>query len=507
MLMKKSTPQAGILNVGIEIGDEKKMLSIPYGALREGLEDFIEENKLKFKEKFILDSLYIHMEKFIATEIPSLKREVNSIDDESIKESKKRVSEFIDIEGYDENDNYTPVIVFEELYKELVSIKRNMISLREKFNESFREIEFIPRNDSEYFNINYVGNHKPFDITVESLFSDLFRILNTNSALFQTAVSFNFYNKISEFLHRGKHITNYKNFVTFLKVLYGTSKRTIEYESVGKLRFREKLRIAKEMVSLNVEKKDNEYILHNVLNNSLSYCKNATNKDLDLIVKNWYLSKYDDGEERFKSRKLEESYILVTKDILNGKYSENFNKPSFVEWVVKLYELVYCDVYLMFHKFTLNKENLIQMFNDIINHPVISEFLLERYGLLPSIDENNFENSINEFEEIELFKSILDRVLDRFMNIHYPGTYSSISIERLGLYLEKPTKVSLKNHNLVREFELLDSRLGLQRLFSASSEATKNVFKWNSKNEKSPRMFSVYSCKHNIKNSDDSKDD
>lgn len=34
MLMKKSTPQAGILNVGIEIGEEKKVLSIPYGALR-----------------------------------------------------------------------------------------------------------------------------------------------------------------------------------------------------------------------------------------------------------------------------------------------------------------------------------------------------------------------------------------------------------------------------------------------------------------------------------------
>lgn len=478
MLMKKSTPQTGILNVGIEIGDEKKVLSIPYGALREGLEVFIEENNLKFKEKFILDSLYIHMEKFIATEIPSLKREVNTIDDESIKESKKRVLQFIDVEGFDENDNYVPVVVFEELYKELVSIKANMISLKEKFNEAFREIEFIPRNDSEYFNINYLGNNKPSDITVEALFSDLFRILNTNSALFQTAVSFNFYNKISEFLNRGKNIANYKAFVTFLKILDGVStKRTIKYESVGKLRIREKLRIINEMLSLIVDNKDNEFILHNVSNNSLSYCKNATNEDLDLIVKNWYLSKYEDGEERYNSRDLIESYILVINDLLPSEYDESIPNARFVQWIVKLYELVYCDVYLMFDKFILSKEKLIEMFNDIVNHPAISEFLLERYGLLPYIDENNFQNSINEFEEIELFKSILDRVLDRFLNIYYPDTYESMSIERLGLFLERPTKVSLKNHNLVREFELLESRKGLQKLFSASSEATKNVFK------------------------------
>ena len=262
MLMKKSTPQAGILNVGIEIGDEKKVLSIPYGALREGLEVFIEENNLKFKEKFILDSLYIHMEKFIATEIPSLKREVNTIDDETIKESKKRVLEFVNTEGeYDDNDNYASVSIFEELYKEIVSIKRDMISLKEKFNESFRDLEFVPKSDSEYFNINYVGNHKEFNITIESLFSDLVRILNTNSGVFQTAVSYNFYSKISEFLHRGKHISNYRAFVTFLKVLYGSSKRYIMIDSVGKLKIREKLRIVKEMVSLDVKENENEYLL------------------------------------------------------------------------------------------------------------------------------------------------------------------------------------------------------------------------------------------------------
>lgn len=503
--MKKNTPESGILNVGIEIGDEKKVVRIPYGALREGLENFIEENDLKFKEKFILDSLYVHMEKFIANEIPSLKREVNTIDEETIKESKKRVLEFIDVEGYDDNDNYVPVKVFEELYKEIVSIKLDMISLREKFNEALRELELVPRNDNEYFNINYVGNHKPFNITIESLFSDLFRILNTNSALFQTCVTYNFYNKISEFLHRGKNIANYKSFVSFLKILYGSSKRTIEFESVGNLRIREKLRIVKEMVSLDVKEKDNEFILHNVLNNSFSYCKNATNEDLDLIVKNWYLSEYKDGKDRYENENLQSSYLLVINNLLPSEYDESIPKASFIRWVVKLYELVYCDVYLMFDKFILSKEKLIQMFNDVVNHPAISEFLLERYNMIPVIDNNNFNSSIKEFNEFKLFESILDRVLDRFLNMYYPDIYASVDIERLGLYLERPKKVSLKNHNLVREFELLDSRKGLQRLFSASSEATKNVFKWNSKNEKSPRIFNVFSSKHNLKNSDDSK--
>lgn len=447
------------------------------------------------------------MEKIITSEIPSLNREVNTIDDESIKESKKRVSEFIDIEGYDKNDNYTPVVIFEELYKEIVSIKRDMISLKEKFNEAFRPLELVSRSDSEYFNINYAGNHKPFDITIESLFSYLIRILNTNSGIFISTVNYNFYAKIDKFMEEGKNISNYRNFVTFLKLLYGSSKRYIMIDSVGKLKIREKLRIIKEMFSLNVKEKDNEYILHNVANDSFSYVKNATNDDLDLIVKNWYLSKYKDGKERYEGENLYKGYYSVINELLTGEYDESIPKANFIRWVVKLYELVYCDIYLTFDKFTLSKEKLIQMFNDIVNHPAVSEFLLERYGLLLSIDENNFENSINEFEEIELFKSILDRVLDRFMNMYYPSADSSISIERLGLCLEKPTKVSLKNHNLVREFELLDSRLGLQRLFSTSSEATKNVFKWNSKNEKSPRIFNVYSCKHNIKNSDDSKDE
>ena len=503
--MKKTMTKSGMLNVGIEIGDEKKVVSIPYGALKEGLENFIEENDLKFKEKFILDSLYIHMEKFIATEIPSLKREVNDVNYETIEESKKRVLEFIDVEGYDENDNYVPVKVFEELYRELVSIKSDMISLREKFNKSLRDLELVPRNDNEYFNINYVGNHKPFNITVESLFSDLFRILNTNSALFETAVAYNFYNRISEFLHRGKNIANYKSFVTFLKILYGSSKRTIEFESVGNLRIREKLRIVKEMVSLDVKEKDNEFILHNVLNNSFSYCKNATNEELDLIVKNWYLSEYKDGKERYANERLHDSYLLVINDLLPSEYDETTPKASFMKWVVKLYELVYCDVYLMFDKFTLSKEKLIQMFNDVVNHPAISEFLLERYSMIPVIDDNNFNSSIKEFNEVKLFESILDRVLDRFLNIYYPSADSTISIERLGLYLETPKKVSLKNHNLVREFESLESRKGLQRLFSASSEATKNIFKCNSNSEKSPRMFNVFSSKHNLKNSDDSK--
>lgn len=503
--MKKTMTKSGMLNVGIEIGDEKKVVSIPYGALKEGLENFIEENDLKFKEKFILDSLYVHMEKFIATEIPSLKREVNTVNYETIEESKKRVLEFIDVEGYDENDNYVPAKVFEELYRELVSIKLDMISLREKFNKSLRDLELVPRNDNEYFNINYVGNHKPFNITVESLFSDLFRILNTNSALFEITVAYNFYNKITEFLHRGKNIANYKSFVTFLKILYGSSKRTIEFESVGNLRIREKLRIVKEMDSLDVKEKDNEFILHNVLNNSFSYCKNATNEDLDLIVKNWYLSEYKDGKERYANEKLHDSYILVINELLPCEYDETTPKASFIKWVVKLYELVYCDVYLMFDKFNLSKEKLIQMFNDIVNHPAISEFLLERYNMIPILDDNNFNSSIKEFNEVKLFESILDRVLDRFLNMYYPSADSTISIERLGLYLESPKKVSLKKHNLVREFESLDSRKGLQRLFSASSEAIKNVFKWNSKNEKSPRMFNVFSSKHNLKNSDDSK--
>lgn len=506
MLMKKSTPQTGMLNVGIEIGDEKKVVSIPYGALREGLENFIEENKLKFKEKFILDSLYIHMEKFIATDVPSLKREVNTIDDESIKESKKIVSEFIDIEGYNENDNYTPVIVFEELYKELMSIKRNMISLKAKFNEAFRPLELVSRSDSENFNISYVGNHKPFDITIESLFSDLIRILNTNSGIFISTVNYNFYAKIDKFMEGGKNISNYKNFVTFLKLLYGSSKRYIMIDSVGKLKIREKLRIIKEMVSLNIKEKDNEYILHNAMNDGFSYVKNATNKDLDLIVKNWYLSKYDDGEVRYAGESLYKGYYSVINELLAGEFDESTPKANFIRWVIKLYELVYCDVYLMYYKFTLSKEKLIQMFNDIVNHPAVSEFFLERYAILPVIDNEVFKSSIAEFEESKLFEFILDRVLDRFMNIYYPSADSSISVERLGLYLEKPTKVSLKNHNLVREFELLDSRLGLQRLFSASSEATKNVFKWNSKNEKSPRIFSVYSCKHNIKKPEDGED-
>lgn len=505
MLMKKSTPQAGILNVGIEIGDEKKVLSIPYGALREGLEVFIEENKLKFKKKFILDSLYIHMEKFIATEIPSLKREVNTIDDESIEEAKKRVSEFIDIEGYDENDNYTPVVIFEELYKEIVSIKRDMISLKEKFNEAFRPLELVSRSDSENFSISYVGNHKPFDITIESLFSDLIRILNTNSGIFISTANYNFYAKIDKFMEEGKNISNYRNFVTFLKLLYGSSKRYIMIDSVGKLKIREKLRIIKEMFSLNVKEKDNEYILHNVANDSFSYVKNATNDDLDLIVKNWYLSKYDDGEVRYAGENLYKGSYTVINELLTGEYDESIPKSNFIRWVVKLYELVYCDVYLMFDKFTLSKEKLIQMFNDIVNHPAVSEFFLERYAILPIIDNEVFESSIAEFEESKLFEFILDRVLDRFMNIYYPSADSSISVERLGFYLEKPTKVSLKYHNLVREFESLDSRLGLQRLFASSQEATRNIFKWSKNGEKSPRIFNVYSCKHNIKNSDDSK--
>lgn len=446
------------------------------------------------------------MEKFIATEIPSLKREVNTIDDESIKESKKRVSEFIDIEGYDENDNYTPVIVFEELYKELVSIKRNMISLKEKFNEAFRPLELVSKSDSENFNISYVGNHKPFDITIESLFSDLIRILNTNSGIFISTVNYNFYAKIDKFMEEGKNISNYRNFVTFLKLLYGSSKRYIMIDSVGKLKIREKLRIVKEMVSLNVKEKDNEYILHNAMNDGFSYVKNATNKDLDLIVKNWYLSKYDDGEVRYAGENLYKGYYSVINELLAGEYDESIPKAIFIRWVVKLYELVYCDAYLMFYKFTLSKEKLIQMFNDIVNHPAVSEFFLERYAILPFIDNEVFESSIAEFEESKLFEFILDRVLDRFMDIYYPSADSSISVERLGLYLEKPTKVSLKYHNLVREFESLDSRLGLQRLFASSQEATRNLFKWNKNGEKSPRIFSVYSCKHNIKNSDDSED-
>lgn len=506
MLMKKSTPQTGILNVGIEIGDEKKVLSIPYGALREGLEVFIEENKLKSKEKFILDSLYIHMEKFIATEIPSLKREVNTIDEESIKEAKKRVSEFIDTEGYDENDNYTPVIIFEELYKELVSIKRDMISLKEKFNEAFRPLELVSRTDSENFSITYVGNHKSFDITIESLFSDLIRILNTNSGIFISTVNYNFYAKIDKFMEGGKNISNYRNFVTFLKVLCGSSKRYIMIDSVGKLKIREKLRIVKEMVSLEVKEKDNEYILHNVMNDGFSYIKNASNDDLDLIVKNWYLSKYDDGEVRYAEESLYKGYYSVINELLSGEYDESTPKANFIRWVVKLYELVYCDIYLTFDKFTLSKEKLIQMFNDIVNHPAVSEFFLERYAILPVIDNEVFESSIAEFKESKLFEFILDRVLDRFMDIYYPSADSNISVERLGLYLEKPTKVSLKYHNLVREFESLDSRLGLQRLFASSQEATRNIFKWNKNGEKSPRIFSVYSCKHNIKKPEDEED-
>lgn len=146
------------------------------------------------------------------------------------------------------------------------------------------------------------------------------------------------------------------------------------------------------------------------------------------------------------------------------------------------------------------------MFNDIVNHPVVSEFFLERYAILPVIDNEVFESSIAEFEESKLFEFILDRILDRFMDIYYPSADSSISVERLGLYLERPTKVSLKYHNLVREFESLDSRLGLQRLFASSQEATRNLFKWNKNGEKSPRIFSVYSCKHNIKKPEDEED-
>ena len=117
------------------------------------------------------------------------------------------------------------------------------------------------------------------------------------------------------------------------------------------------------------------------------------------------------------------------------------------------------------------------------------------------------ESSIAEFEESKLFEFMLDRILDRFTNMYYPSADSSISVERLGLYLKKPTKVSLKYHNLVREFELLDSRLGLQRLFASSQEATRNIFKWSKNGEKSPRIFNVYSCKHNIKKSDGSEED
>lgn len=196
--------------------------------------------------------------------------------------------------------------------------------------------------------------------------------------------------------------------------------------------------------------------------NEIGYAINGSNNDIMINVKydsdSARFLTYDELDEKCKLEFLNkgnrDDKIMPNYGLFN-MYVRNNNKrlqeyKNSITWIIKLYELIYCDVYLSAENYTLTEDTLKKMYKDILTHRAID-------GQIDYINESNIESEPENFfeyisENIEIFPYIFERVINFFFDTYFFKQVNDEGFKGLGALMETPTKITMKNYEYINEY-------------------------------------------------------
>ena len=440
--------------VDVRIKGELERRTIYLSDLMETLKKELSDNEEVRKDT--LNGLYHNMRNLLLSEIKvgDLEPIKMNLPEEEYFSIPNTNSSHVLIDDYLNNarinysNEWTPVLLYEKLFSNIVKNKLKLLEIREELKRRKVPLSLTKTTEKEILDIKYVGNHKKKDLTISGILEDIEKLFEDLSlGIFDTKLVQ--YNEIENILtyfnliKKKPNATILNSIVRLSEEILDKTKKIMYMRRVDLLMARESYRALLEM-------------------NEIGYAINGSNNDIMINVKydsdSARFLTYDELDEKCKLEFLNkgnrDDKIIPNYGLFN-MYVRNNNKrlqeyKNSITWIIKLYELIYCDVYLSAENYTLTEDTLKKMYKDILTHRAID-------GQIDYINESNIESEPENFfeyisENIEIFPYIFERVINFFFDTYFFKQVNDEDFKGLGALMETPTKITMKNYEYINEY-------------------------------------------------------
>lgn len=346
------------------------------------------------------------------------------------------------------SNEWTPILLYEKLFSNIVDNKIKLLEIREELKKRKVPLKLTKATKEEVLDVKYIGNHKKKDLTISGLLDDVRKLFEELSLdMFNTRKIK--YDEIEALLNYFNLFDKKPNAIA-LNTIVKTSEEILDKTQRIMHVDRINLMMARESYRALIE-------LHEI-----GYAINGSNNDININVKYGsesarFLS-YDELDEKCKLESIKKEYLnehgMSNNSIfnmyltINNKRLREFKNP--VAWIIKLYELLYCDVYLTVEDYTLTEDIFKKMYKDILTHRAIK-------GEIDYINNNEIESEPKDFfkyisENVEMFPYIFERIINWFFDTYFFRREKYEGVKGLGVLVEAPSKITMKNYEYTSEY-------------------------------------------------------
>lgn len=440
--------------VDVRIKGELERRTIYLSDLMETLKKELSDNEEVRKDT--LNGLYHNMRNLLLSEIKIGDLEpvkMNLPEEEyfsifNTNGSHVLINEYLNNTRINYSNEWTPVLLYEKLFSNIIQNKLKLLEIREELKKRKVPLSLTKTTEKEILDIKYVGNHKKKDISISGILEDIEKLFEDLSlGIFNTKLVQ--YNEIENILSYFNLINKKPNatilniIVRLLEEILDKTKKAMYMRRVDLLMARESYRALLEM-------------------NEIGYAINGSNNNIMINVKydsdSARFLTYDELDEKCKLEFLNkgnrDDKIMPNYGLFN-MYVRNNNKrlqeyKNSITWIIKLYELIYCDVYLTAENYILTEDTLKKMYKDILTHRAID-------GQIDYINESNIESEPENFfeyisENVEIFPYIFERIINFFFDTYFFRKVNYEGAKGLGVIMETPSKITMKNYEYINEY-------------------------------------------------------
>lgn len=440
--------------VDVRIKGELERRTIYLSDLMETLKKELSDNEEVRKDT--LNGLYHNMRNLLLSEIKIGDLEpvkMNLPEEEyfsifNTNGSHVLINEYLNNTRINYSNEWTPVLLYEKLFSNIIQKKLKLLEIREELKKRKVPLSLTKTIEKEILDIKYVGNHKKKDLTISGILEDIEKLFEDLSlGIFDTKLVQ--YNEIENILSYFNLINKKPNatilniIVRLLEEILDKTKKAMYMRRVDLLMARESYRALLEM-------------------NEIGYAINGSNNDIMINVKydsdSARFLTYDELDEKCKLEFLNkgnrDDKIMPNYGLFN-MYVRNNNKrlqeyKNSITWIIKLYELIYCDAYLSAENYTLTEDTLKKMYKDILTHRAID-------GQIDYLNESNIESEPENFfeyisENVEIFPYIFERIINFFFDTYFFRKVNYEGVKGLGTLMETPSKITMKNYEYINEY-------------------------------------------------------
>lgn len=345
------------------------------------------------------------------------------------------------------SNEWTPVLLYEKLFSNIVENKIKLLEIREELKERKTPLTLTKMTKHEVLDTDYIGNHKKKDLTISGLVADIRKLIEELTLdIFTTQkVQYSEIENLLKYIDDNKKLntTALNNITRLSSDILERTKQVMYVHRINFLMARESYRALLELqeISYAINKENNDVCINvNYDSTSVRFLKFD---GLDTMCEKEYLRKGYLNEYSISKNSLFNIYVEN-----NNKRLQEYRNP--ISWIIKLYELLYCDAYLLAHNFTLTEENLRNMYKDILTHRAIE-------GEIDYINDNEFETEPENFfsyisENVEMFPHIFERIVNWFFDTYFFRKTREVGVKGLGVLVEAPSKITMKNFEYINEY-------------------------------------------------------